>query len=431
MQNSLTAVPRFRARLFNRLGVIALMAIAPGFVAGTAEAKTPGSTYCFYKTCHRVKTLAETRALVGKEHTLPASFYDDCKADRYNPCGLTSSGEKFKPNAPDNAASSIYPDGTKLLVWSADTLQALVLRINNAGPYWGNRTLDVSRAAAEKLGFKHRGTANLKARILEAPSKADATYKKNRTYAPVAGDIGRYESAGAAHAAMTSVQMIASATLAPFNGSKLPASLVTDLLPASSIVVADLAAAPKLPAEALADASALATLRWPVVRGPVAAPEPDTVQTAALEVTKRAGTLSQRVTKARLSADDDGDAKPAPTKAKRMIKDADQSSERRPASRADRTAVMPVAKRSAPAALRSDAVRTAVRAQVKAVPVTRDAPNDMSVFSRHNPDAPTFKAKQAANKTDPLKTGLLKTGPLKTGPLKTTALATAKARRES
>ena len=148
MHKYTTALPPFRARSFLTIRpVIYFAAMASALIAGYANAKTPGSTYCFYKTCHRVKTLAETRALIGQDHTLPASFYDDCKADRYNPCGLTSSGEVFHANAPDNAASSIYPDGTKLLVWSPQSGQALILRINNAGPYWGNRTLDVSRAA--------------------------------------------------------------------------------------------------------------------------------------------------------------------------------------------------------------------------------------------------------------------------------------------
>ena len=312
MQNSQTAMPGFGARplfhLFLTLGILTAAALCGD---NPAQAKTPGATYCFYKTCHRVKTIAETRALVGKEHSLPASFYDDCKSDRYNPCGLTSSGEVFRPNAPDNAASSIYPDGTKLLVWSPQTGQAIVLRINNAGPYWGNRTLDVSRAAAETLGFKKRGVATLKASILEAPTKAEATYKKGRTYAPVAGDIGRFASAGAAQAAMTSVQMIASATLAPFNGSKLPSALAVDVLPSSAIAIAALPSRPKLPDDAIADAKALVAFAWPVVGktqakaklvalAEVAEADVEPIKTAKRYAPKRGESWSQRVTKARL-----------------------------------------------------------------------------------------------------------------------------------
>ena len=126
-----------------RLACIGLSASALATIALTikfatpAEAKTPGSTYCYHGTCHRVKTLAETQALVGVEETLYASHYDDCSKDRYNPCGLTSSGERFHPDRPDNTASPIYPDGTVLLVWSPDNQQALVVRVNNAGSLLG------------------------------------------------------------------------------------------------------------------------------------------------------------------------------------------------------------------------------------------------------------------------------------------------------
>ena len=304
MQNSPAALPSNAARPWLKSFGMAIIAVfTTALMANEAAAKTPGSTYCFYKTCHRVKTLAETRAMVGREHTLPASFYDDCKADRYNPCGLTSSGETFRPNEPDNAASPIYPDGTKLLVWSADTKQAIVLRINNAGPYWGNRTLDVSRAAAEKLGFKKRGVANLRARVLEAPSRAEATYKKGRHYAPVAGDIGQYASAHEAHAAINSMQMVASATLAPFNGSTLPANLTTDVMPPPALAVAALTERPKLSDDAIADAKSLVAFAWPVVR----AADVNQAEVADLDVApqaKRSETWSQRVTKAKLRGEE-------------------------------------------------------------------------------------------------------------------------------
>ena len=64
-------------------------------VAGTmsVEAKILGGTHCYFGICHRVKTLAETEKLIGVKATVKASFYDDCKRDRFNPCGLTASGE--------------------------------------------------------------------------------------------------------------------------------------------------------------------------------------------------------------------------------------------------------------------------------------------------------------------------------------------------
>jgi len=183
---------------------------------GVATAKTPGSTYCFYDTCHRVRSIAETQAMAGRTEQLVASFYDDCRRDKYNPCGLTSSGEAFRPEKADNAASPVYPDGTTLLVFNATTKKAAVVRVNNAGPYWGNRKLDLSRAAADKLGFRKHGVAKLQVKVLKAPSKADATYKRNRKYEPVPGYVGQFASLDAAHGGLMSVAALEAATQAMF-----------------------------------------------------------------------------------------------------------------------------------------------------------------------------------------------------------------------
>ena len=163
-----------------------------------ARAKTPGKTYCYNRICHRVLTLAETRRAIGKRRSVVASYYSDCKVDRYNPCGLTSSGALFRPGHADNAASPIYPNGTKLLVWNPSNKRAAVVRIDNAGPYWRNRTLDLSRAAAQQLGFRHRGVARLVVQVLQAPTRRQARYRRYRKYAPVRGYLGRFASLSSA-----------------------------------------------------------------------------------------------------------------------------------------------------------------------------------------------------------------------------------------
>ncbi|CAN1724781.1 rare lipoprotein A [Hyphomicrobium sp. 1Nfss2.1] len=194
---------------------IAAVAI-PAVMTSPVEAKTPGKTYCFVGKCHRVKTIEETHELVGVEQSVTASHYDDCSKDRYNPCGLTSSGERFHPDRPDNTASPIYPDGTQLLVWSPSNKRALVVRVNNAGPYWGNRTLDLSRAAARKLGFEGDGVAKLKVKVIKAPEPEEARYKKNREYDPVPGDIGQYASLDDAQRGMAVVLAFKATTGSPF-----------------------------------------------------------------------------------------------------------------------------------------------------------------------------------------------------------------------
>ncbi len=196
-----------------------------------AEAKTPGKSYCFNGICHTVKTLDETRRLVGVTTTVKASFYDDPKKDSYNPSNLTSSGEYFRAWKADNAASPIYPNGTKLLVWHPGTRKALTVRVNNAGPYWGDRKLDLSRAAAEALGMG--GVATLQVRVIEAPTKAEATYSKGRTYAPVKGYMGQFASLDAASSGTSGATRLASND-APVKSAATEASAK----PATTVAVA-------------------------------------------------------------------------------------------------------------------------------------------------------------------------------------------------
>lgn len=198
-----------RVGLASLVPAFGTLLLAGGLGSSGAEAKTPGKTYCFYSKCHRVKTIAETEALIGADETVSASHYDSCKRDRYNPCGLTSSGAVFDSEAADNAASPIYPDGTTLLVWSPETRASLVLRVNNAGPYWGNRKLDVSRKSAEVLGFAGEGVATLRVRVIDAPSVQEATYRKNRKYDPVPGYIGVFANLDEAQTGAQTAYMVA------------------------------------------------------------------------------------------------------------------------------------------------------------------------------------------------------------------------------
>ncbi len=219
-----------------RASVVMAAAVSVFGTSSAAEAKGPGQTYCFYKKCHRVKTIAETQALVGRDLRVVASHYDSCKKDRLNPCGLTSSGERFAPERADNAASPVLPDGTVALVWSKQSKEAIVIRINNAGPYWGNRQLDLSRAAARKLGIGGVGEVTL--RVLKAPTPAEARYAKNRRYEPVPGPIGQFANLDEAHSAMSI--MVA-------QGSPGTTALAGLAAPAATDPAADLASAYSAP----------------------------------------------------------------------------------------------------------------------------------------------------------------------------------------
>lgn len=210
MKTSVQRVPGWARGNVVRLIACAVLVTAGLALVRPAEAKRPGRTYCFNEICHRVLTLEAVTALIGRETVHETSYYDNCRQDIFNPCGLTSSGEIFRPGRPDNAASPIYPDGTTLLVFNPESGKAAVLRVNNAGPYWGRRKLDVSRATAERLGFRKRGIARLQVMVIGAPTELEARYHRRRRYDSVPGPIGEYRSLDEARRAISSSLFTAS-----------------------------------------------------------------------------------------------------------------------------------------------------------------------------------------------------------------------------
>ncbi len=159
-----------------------------------AHAKLPGMVHCYNDICHRVRTVDETQARRGVVEAVVASFYDSPANDRFNPRLETSSGAMFDADTADNAASPIHPDGTVLLVWSPVTRGAAVVRVNNAGPYFPGRTLDVSRGVAEKIGFTKGGVMQLLSVVIAAPSDPEARYQRGRVYPRVRGYLGTFDN---------------------------------------------------------------------------------------------------------------------------------------------------------------------------------------------------------------------------------------------
>ena len=70
----------------------------------------------------------------------------------------TASGEAFDP-AEMTAAHRTLPFGTRLRVTNERNGESVVVRVNDRGPFHGDRVLDVSTAAAKEIGLKRTGTA--------------------------------------------------------------------------------------------------------------------------------------------------------------------------------------------------------------------------------------------------------------------------------
>ena len=68
----------------------------------------------------------------------------------------TANGESFDMNAL-TAAHRTLPFGTLVQVTNPSNGKSVTVRINDRGPFHGNRVIDVSRAAATQLGLIARG----------------------------------------------------------------------------------------------------------------------------------------------------------------------------------------------------------------------------------------------------------------------------------
>ncbi|MEQ1697529.1 MAG: tetratricopeptide repeat protein [Hyphomicrobiaceae bacterium] len=156
-------------------------------------AKTPGELHCYNGICHRVKTVAEMAQLVGTESEAITSFYDTADRDPMNAGTITSSGEAFDADSDSHAASSLYPDGTELLIWNPKNRHAAHIRVNDFGPFYMLRTIDVTRRVAERLEFNKTGVARLRVAVVWAPSPEAARYRRRRTYPTVEGYVGRLD----------------------------------------------------------------------------------------------------------------------------------------------------------------------------------------------------------------------------------------------
>lgn len=98
----------------------------------------------------------------GQVQTGKASFY----ADKFEG-SQTASGEKYKHNRLTAAHKSL-PFGTKVRLTNLANNQTVEVTINDRGPYVEDRIVDVSRAAAEQLGFVNSGLAEVKLEVIDA-----------------------------------------------------------------------------------------------------------------------------------------------------------------------------------------------------------------------------------------------------------------------
>ncbi len=145
---------------------------------GAALSLSACATAPLAPTSHRLVSASRTRIRAyNRPYQVRGRWYTPVDQPGYDRIGLaswysyesrsrtTANGEPFDVSIP-TAAHTTLPIPSWLEVTNLDNGRRLRVRLNDRGPFVPGRILDVSRAAADQLGFLQRGTARVRVQYL-------------------------------------------------------------------------------------------------------------------------------------------------------------------------------------------------------------------------------------------------------------------------
>lgn len=97
----------------------------------------------------------------------------------------TANGETYNMNSL-TAAHKTLPLPTNVKVTNLQNGRSIIVRVNDRGPFVGDRLIDLSRRAAQILGFTSQGTTKVRIQALNGKGEVVKTRKKlaRNTYVP-------------------------------------------------------------------------------------------------------------------------------------------------------------------------------------------------------------------------------------------------------
>ncbi len=160
-------------RLFRKLaGTLAALVILSGLSScGTPNYK--GYKYSAYTIRGQRYYPIPPNQAVGFEHRGGASWYDE---RGFFTSGTTAIGDKFRAGSMAGAHKTL-PLPCRVKVTNLRNGKTAIIRINDRGPFIAGRVLDVTPAAAKKLGFKKQGITDVHLKVI---SVGDGKYKITR-----------------------------------------------------------------------------------------------------------------------------------------------------------------------------------------------------------------------------------------------------------
>lgn len=118
---------------------------------------------------------------IGDPYQIAGRWYTPAEDPEYNQVGIaswygadfhnkqTANGETYNMNAL-TAAHTTLPMPSFVRVTNLENNRSLILRVNDRGPFVGNRIIDVSRRGAQLLGFEKRGTTRVRVEAVDGPN---------------------------------------------------------------------------------------------------------------------------------------------------------------------------------------------------------------------------------------------------------------------
>jgi rare lipoprotein A len=162
----------------------------------------------------------------------------------------TANGETYDMNSL-TAAHRTLPMPSMVRVTNLENGRQIALRVNDRGPFANNRIIDVSRRAAQLLGFEQQGTARVRVEIMDAESRqlamlaGAAVPSAQQTAAGGQGDVPGAPKVAAAPAGTVTEETLAPPSGATAAPARLPPAPQPPPQPAVATVTVPVEAGPQ------------------------------------------------------------------------------------------------------------------------------------------------------------------------------------------
>ncbi len=163
LQNALTLLSA-RFRNIGRLLAVVLAATALTACAQSSVVTNKAALHTASRQTPLVASNAK-KHFIARPRAAGTQVASQGVASFYSEGQQTASGEKFDPSELTAAHPSL-PFGTRLRVTNVANGRSVTVRINDRGPFVAGRAIDVSYAAAERIGIIDQGVAKVKLDVI-------------------------------------------------------------------------------------------------------------------------------------------------------------------------------------------------------------------------------------------------------------------------